>query len=240
MTRRKTLLLSGIAVITMGTIAHANPAADTNKDGVISRAEFMAAAQAKFDRSDLNGDGFISKDEREGARAVKEAERRTEHFNRIDTNGDGVISRDEFENEADMRHDKRSDRRDKHQDMRQQRMEELKTQADTNGDGVVSDAERQAMRENFEGRRGARRERIQEFRDRRQDRNSESRSIGEGPVGPRGDDPLSRVDTNGDDLISSQEFLAGAEQMFEHMDANGDGQLEKGEGRRHKRPGRGR
>jgi len=45
---------------------------DTNGDGMISEAEFMAHAKAKFAEKDTNKDGSISKDE---AKAAKEAMR---------------------------------------------------------------------------------------------------------------------------------------------------------------------
>ena len=208
MTRTKMFLVSGLAIIGMGTIASANPEADTNKDGVITRGEFLAAAQARFDKSDLNGDGYISQSERQNARLMHEAERKNEHFGRIDSNGDGVISRDEFEAAGDQRRDGRSDRR-----------ERMKSMADTDNDGTVSEAERAQMRERYEAGR-------EEQRSRRENHAGRRGGGGQGP------DPISRVDTNGDDLISAQEYIEGAERMFDHMDANGDGQLEKGEGRR--------
>jgi Ca2+-binding EF-hand superfamily protein len=36
---------------------------DTNADGVVSQAEYLAAAQKRFSRMDKNGDGFIESDE---------------------------------------------------------------------------------------------------------------------------------------------------------------------------------
>ena len=37
---------------------------DKNKDGVVDRYEFMAAAEARFERMDKDGDGVISEDEK--------------------------------------------------------------------------------------------------------------------------------------------------------------------------------
>lgn len=37
--------------------------ADTDGDGVISRAEFIARAEKRFDKMDADGDGRLSKDE---------------------------------------------------------------------------------------------------------------------------------------------------------------------------------
>ncbi|HTN13254.1 MAG TPA: EF-hand domain-containing protein [Sphingomonadaceae bacterium] len=51
-------------------------AADTDKDGAISREEFKAAALARFDEADTNRDGTISKAERQAAKQDRKAERR--------------------------------------------------------------------------------------------------------------------------------------------------------------------
>ena len=45
---------------------------------------------------------------------------------------------------------------------------------------------------------------------------------------------MDRLDANGDELISAQEYRAGADKMFEMLDSNGDGVLTEGEGRRKK------
>ncbi len=37
--------------------------ADTDKDGKVSREEFMQQSERKFDKKDMNKDGFIDKDE---------------------------------------------------------------------------------------------------------------------------------------------------------------------------------
>lgn len=42
---------------------------DTDGDGVISKAEFMAKHEEKFTQMDTNGDGSLSKDEMEAAHA---------------------------------------------------------------------------------------------------------------------------------------------------------------------------
>ncbi len=46
---------------------------DSDKDGKVSKAEFLQPAEAQFDHMDRNGDGFISLDE---ARAAAEERRR--------------------------------------------------------------------------------------------------------------------------------------------------------------------
>ena len=78
-----------------GHMAERLKAADTNGDGLISRAEAQAALPrlAKhFDQIDVNHDGQISPEELKAAhQAMKNA-----MFDRMDANHDGVISRDEF------------------------------------------------------------------------------------------------------------------------------------------------
>lgn len=82
---------------------------DTNGDGLISKTENRAAAEARFARMDANGDGTIAADERgkgmgrwkrgrggeEGAR--RDGPRSMGHGMKADANGDGVITRAEFD-----------------------------------------------------------------------------------------------------------------------------------------------
>jgi Ca2+-binding EF-hand superfamily protein len=83
---------------------------DADGNGLISRNEFMAAAESRFNDTDRNGDGLLSQEEKKQARWAKvdtngdgfisrsefiaQAEKR---FNDMDRNGDGLISRDEYE-----------------------------------------------------------------------------------------------------------------------------------------------
>lgn len=87
--------------------------ADTNGDGMISKAEATARASARFDAMDKNKDGFLTADERAGpgARLLDRADAngdakisRAEYlaladksFARIDANGDGQLSKSERE-----------------------------------------------------------------------------------------------------------------------------------------------
>ena len=48
---------------------------DTNGDQMISKAEFTAAAMARFDKIDANKDGKITKDERQAQRVERRANR---------------------------------------------------------------------------------------------------------------------------------------------------------------------
>jgi hypothetical protein len=69
-------------------------AADTNGDGKVSRAEFIAAAKdgkadpaTRFAKIDRNGDGMLDKSEVDAML--------TRRFQRLDTNADGILSREE-------------------------------------------------------------------------------------------------------------------------------------------------
>lgn len=97
--------------------------ADTNGDGVISRAEAAALPRLgkHFDEVDANRDGNVSADE---MRAFHE-KRRAEHWKKRDTNGDGRISRAEAQANAP-------------------RLAERFDQVDANKDGFVTAEEMKA------------------------------------------------------------------------------------------------
>lgn len=72
---------------------------DSNKDGVVDKAEMEAAIeaavaklrakmQARFDEADANKDGKISREEFLAAR--------TKWFAEVDTNGDGILDQNEL------------------------------------------------------------------------------------------------------------------------------------------------
>ena len=67
---------------------------DTDGDGKISRAEYLAAAKSgkgdpakRFAKIDRNGDGMLDQSEIDAML--------TRRFKRMDTNGDGILSADE-------------------------------------------------------------------------------------------------------------------------------------------------
>ncbi len=127
------------------------PRGDANGDGVLTRDEAMAQADARFDRMDANKDGKLTPDEMRPRRPMGEAAatapadgaapppagaggRGERMFARLDTNGDGVIDRAEFRAQAAQRFDR----------------------MDTNKDGKIDAAERQAARDAMEQMRGRR------------------------------------------------------------------------------------
>jgi Ca2+-binding EF-hand superfamily protein len=72
--------------------------ADTNGDGLVSQAEFLAAEEHVFARIDRNGDGFFDTADLKARLAgrAKAQERVAEFIARLDRDGDGRISKAEF------------------------------------------------------------------------------------------------------------------------------------------------
>jgi len=72
--------------------------ADTNGDGVVTRAEFNAARMARFDKLDRNGDGTISR--ADFGRLMRLAPRLARRIDALladaDSNYDGRVSRAEY------------------------------------------------------------------------------------------------------------------------------------------------
>jgi Ca2+-binding EF-hand superfamily protein len=58
----------------MGMRGRGGPAGGAMKDGVVTRAEFMARPLAMFDKADANRDGFVTADEMKAARAQMRSE----------------------------------------------------------------------------------------------------------------------------------------------------------------------
>ena len=99
--------------------------ADTNGDGMISKAEASAMPRLakNFEAIDANKDGQVTADE---MRAFHE-KRRAEHMKKVDANGDGLISKAEAQANAP-------------------RLFEHFDQLDVNKDGQLSKQEMEAAR----------------------------------------------------------------------------------------------
>ena len=188
-----TLLVSTACLLTAG-IAAAQPMADLDGDGKISKYEFVTEANARFESTDTNSDGVITEAERQAHKDNKRSEIQSKMFGELDANGDGVITRSEFDAKAEERHSKMEEHRD------------------INGDGVVDRADRDARREKF-------RERFEKGgRDGRHEGRHEGRRLS--------------PDANDDGVVTRAEHESAVETMFERLDVNADGFLEKGEGRK--------
>jgi Ca2+-binding EF-hand superfamily protein len=99
---------------------------DTDGDGRVSRAEFQAGKQAKFDKMDNNNDGVVTTD-KETAKAEKKhwwsrSDKSNDKVVKADTNADGQVTASEQSATADA----------------------WFTKADTNNDGYLSASELQA------------------------------------------------------------------------------------------------
>lgn len=107
---RKTLIAGGLAAVALTVAAGAavaqqaqteRPArvlrADADRDGRISRAEFVDARVARLTAVDANRDGSVTREEMQAAGQARRAERADARFARLDANSDGSISRAEFD-----------------------------------------------------------------------------------------------------------------------------------------------
>jgi len=191
---------------------------------IASTAVLLMAAGPK---ADTNQDGQVTK--AEFTEAAKT------HFFTADTDGDGFLTETErkayHEIKKNAMKDKRFEKLDANgdgaisrdemdaagQDSRARR-DEMKAKVlekyDTNLDGELSDAERTVMRSEWEGKKAGK------------------RGGPRGKQGGRGKRP--NPDANGDGFISLDEHMAVSEQLFIRLDANADGVLTEGEGRKRK------
>lgn len=181
--------------------------ADTNADGNISRAEFIAQANTRFTRLDTDKNGVLSGTELRfghgprhlagpqdgppppGAGAMRG--RMADMLAQLDTDRDGKISRAEFTTRSNDRFAK----------------------LDTNGDGRITDDELKP-RPPRDARPGP--------GDRRA-----------GMVGRM----IERLDSNDDGVITRAEFDAGETERFTRLDANGDGVIDTAEREAMRGPG---
>lgn len=104
--------------------------ADADKDGNVTKDEMLAAVAARFKKSDANGDGKVTAEERAAERAAIRRARMAKRAG--DTDGDGAISLAEQQARAAKRFD----------------------WVDANKDGRIDQAERAAVRDKMMAMRG--------------------------------------------------------------------------------------
>ena len=132
---KRSILIGGAAALLLGGVTVAQSAqpegrrGDTDGDGRVSQAEFVAARAAAFARRDADGDGRVTREEAEAARAARRAGALDRRFDRLDANDDGAISRDEFAAAAEHRREGRFARHGA-------RMEGRWGRIDADGDGL--------------------------------------------------------------------------------------------------------
>lgn len=148
-------------------------------------------------------------------------------FADADTNADGFLSDDEriakrearradYQNKRFEKADLNGDgqiSKDELNQASQNRHSEKQARFDINGDGTVDAAEKEQRRAEYEARKA-------EYKAQK----------GERTAG--GADQRFNPDTNDDGFISQDEHSAAAQKMFSFLDANGDGVLTEGEGKR--------
>lgn len=196
-----------------GPGAHLFQQADKDGDGFVSKAEMTAASEARFTQADADGDGVLTKDEMEAAhekmRQKFDARRGdpAERFAKADADGNGKLTLDEMKAAAAARmteNGKGEELPARHT----ARMEKFFNAADADGDGALTQEEMQTAHEKMQKRFGEKK-------------------------GKRGDF-FGRLDADDDGQVTKAEFVAGGDKMFEHLDRNGDGKIEPGEGRKHR------
>jgi len=106
------------AVAADGRLVRMFRAADADGDGRVTRAEFLAARAAGFDRLDRDGDGVVDRGGFTGRLVAR-------RIAAMDADGDGAVTRAEFEAAPTPAFDR----------------------ADRDGDGAVDAAELDRMRE---------------------------------------------------------------------------------------------
>lgn len=218
--------------IALPAISHAGPGkgdhgarlfeqTDKDGDGFVSKAEMQAASEQRFTKADANDDGVLTREEMDAAREKMREESRSrrgdpaERFAKADADGDGKVTLDEMKATATARMAEKG-KDGKVPDRHAERMEKFFAAADTNGDGGLTQDEMEAAGDKMKKKHADKR-------------------------GGKKGDMFSRVDADGDGQVTKAEFVAGGDKMFERLDRNGDGKLEKGEGRPHhgERDGRG-
>lgn len=184
---------------------------DTNKDGVITRAEVKAAHDAMFIAIDTNRDGFLTREEMAAHRKAqmekmqqRMATAPNSMFQLIDKNKDGIVTQDEWNaftppSRPDM--SKKPEMTQRHKDFFKK--------LDANNDGKITAAEFAAGRPNHKmiGRK-------------------EMMKMGGGHMGKGGP---RNPDTNNDGKISKAEWDAMPFPLFDVADINKDGKITKEE-----------
>jgi len=190
--KKSALLLTGAFALTAG-IAVAAPKADTNQDGQISKAEFMAAADARFADTDTNLDGVLTKEEGKAHREARRQEMQDARFKKMDLNGDGSVSQDE------------------HRAAKAAQKAEREKRRDINGDGVVDAADKAAFKEKRKARKAAFKERRAERKKSGERPQRIKRDANEDGVVTRAEFDaataamFARLDVNGDGVLSEGE-----------------------------------
>ena len=85
-------------------------AIDSNSDGQISQEEMKVHAEARFSKTDTDGDGFLNAAEMQAAHAERGGKYAARMLKRFDKDGSGSLDASELEAAAQGRHGKRGAR----------------------------------------------------------------------------------------------------------------------------------
>jgi len=218
---------------------------DTNGDGRISLDEYLAAAGARFKTIDSRNKGSVdAADIASSPEAIKRIDHRANALvKRVDTAGNGYITQDEFVAAAQKRFARLDDNGDGKLTPDElagrwaraakaqgngggrfaQLMQKRFDKADTNHDGVVSIDEYVAAAKALYAQLDT--------------QHNGKVTASEIATSPRAQERAVRVadrlvrhmDTNGDGVVSQEEFLAAAKNRFARIDKDADGFIDAGE-----------
>jgi len=99
MTRKTSLSILGIGLLSLGAAAFAQTSAPAGGPGMrapVDRAGLQTRLNQQFDARDANKDGMLSVDERKAHRAESREKMQARMFERLDADKSGQISKEEF------------------------------------------------------------------------------------------------------------------------------------------------
>jgi Ca2+-binding EF-hand superfamily protein len=243
-----------------GLSGHALKKLDTDGDGRVSLNEYLAGASARFKAADVNNTGTLSAAQLASSPQAQRHNQRTADrlVKRLDTAQKGYVTADDFVAEAQKRFARLDPQGSgkvtleqfsaapaarfgraafasttgtdagaatgKRAAFRQQFAQAEFAKLDTNGDGVVTQAEFTAA---AKGRFAA--------MDTQNNGKLTAQQIATSPVAQQRDlkfaqHVVKKLDTNGDGVVSLDEYLAGAKARFSRLDNSGDGYLDTNDG----------
>jgi Ca2+-binding EF-hand superfamily protein len=242
-----------------GMSAHALKKLDTDGDGRVSLDEYVAGATARFKAADTKNTGSLTAAQLASSPQAQRHEMRAADrlVNRLDTAHKGYVTSDDFVAEAQKRFARLDPQNTgkvtfeqfsaapaarfgraalattdgtatptggKRSAMRQQFAQAEFAKLDTNGDGVVTQAEfTAAAKSRFAAM------------DTQNSGKLTAQQIATSAVAQQRDLKFAqaivkKLDTNGDGVVSLDEYLAGAKARFSRLDKNGDGYLDVSDG----------